>query len=124
MLCHEKAVKRIARYLLSSSDTGIHYKPDKSRGLEVYVDADFAGGWSSGDYHNPECVLSRTGYVIMYAGCPIMWSSKLQTEITLSTTETEYIALSQSMRETLPFMNLMQVIGDVFEFFKVSLPSF
>jgi hypothetical protein len=117
MLCHEKAVKRIARYLLSSSDKGIHYKPDKSRGLEVYVDADFAGGWSSGDYHNPECVLSRTGYVIMYAGCPITWSSKLQTEIALSTTEAEYIALSQSMRETLPFMNLMQEIGDVFEFF-------
>jgi hypothetical protein len=58
MLCNEKAVKRIARYLLSSSDKGIHYKPDKSQGLEVYVDADFAGGWSSGDYHNPECVLS------------------------------------------------------------------
>ena len=117
MLCHEKAVKRIARYLLSSSDKGIHYKPDSSRGLEVFVDADFAGGWSSGDHNNPACVLSRTGYVIMYAGCPITWSSKLQTEIALSTTEAEYIALSQAMRETIPFMNLMQEIGGVFEFF-------
>ena len=100
------------RRLLSAS----HYKPDPSRGLEVYVDADFAGGWSSGDVHNPECVLSRTGYVLMYAGCLITWSSKLQTEIALSTTEAEYIALSQAMREALPFMNLMQEIGAVFEF--------
>eukprot|EP00804_Cyclotella_cryptica_P006343 CCRYP_010172-RB/>CCRYP_010172-RB protein AED:0.32 eAED:0.32 QI:0/-1/0/1/-1/0/1/0/373 len=117
MLCHEKAVKRIAQYLLSSSDKGIVYKPDSTRGLEVYVDADFAGCWSSGDVHNPEVVLSRTGYVIMYAGCPITWSSKLKTEIALSTTEAEYIALSQAMRETLPFLNLMQEIGGVFEFF-------
>ena len=71
--------------------------PDPSKGLACYVDADFAGGWSSGDHTNPECVLSRTGFVIMYAGCPITWCSKLQTEIALSTTEAEYIALSQSM---------------------------
>lgn len=115
MLCHEKAVKYIARYLLATSDKGIHYKPDPSKGLECYVDADFAGGWSSGDHTNPECVLSRTGFVIMYAGCPITWCSKLQTEIALSTTEAEYIALSQSMREIIPFMNLMMEVGGIFE---------
>jgi hypothetical protein len=40
------------------SDKGIVYRPDSTRGLEVFVDADFAGGWSSGDAHNPEVVLS------------------------------------------------------------------
>ena len=78
-LCHEKAVKYIARYLLSTHDKGIHYKPDPTRGLECYVDASFAGGWSSGEYSNPQCVLSRTVFVIMYAGCPLTWCSKLQT---------------------------------------------
>ena len=53
MLCHEKAVKYIARYLLTSQDKGIHYKPDSKRGLEFYVDTDFAGVWSSGDHMNP-----------------------------------------------------------------------
>ncbi|KAL7485382.1 hypothetical protein ACHAW6_010994, partial [Cyclotella cf. meneghiniana] len=86
-------------------------------GLEVFVDADFAGGWSSGNVHNPEVVLSQTGYVIMYAGCPITWSSKLQTQIALSTTKAEYITLSQAMWETLPYLNLMQEIVVVFEFF-------
>ena len=89
MLCHEKAVKYIVRYLLSSQGKGIHYKPDMTRGLEYYVNEDFAGGWSSGDYTNPECVLSRTGFVIMYAGFPLTWFSKLQMGIALSTTESE-----------------------------------
>lgn len=92
MLCHEKAVKRSVRYPLGSSDKQIAYKPDSTHGLDVFVDADFAGGWSSGNVHNPEVVLSRTGYVIMYAGCPVTWSSKLQTEIAFSTTKAEYIA--------------------------------
>jgi len=94
-------------------DKGIIYRPDPSKGLECHVDADFAGGWSSGDHTNPESVLSRTGFVISYAGCPIYWRSKLQTEIALSTTEAEYIALSQAMRDVLPFLNLMEEIHQV-----------
>ena len=109
-LCHEKAIKRICRYLLGTKDNGIIFKPDSSKGLECYVDADFAGGWSSGDCTNPEMVVSRTGFVISYAGCPIFWKSKLQSEIALSTTEAEYMALSMSMREVLPFLNLMNDI--------------
>jgi hypothetical protein len=113
-LSHERAVKKIVRYLLDSRDKGIIFRPDLSKGLECYVDADFAGGWKDGDHDSPESVLSRTGYVIMFAGCPITWGSKLQTEIALSTTESEYIALSTSMREVIPFLGLMQEIGDIF----------
>jgi len=111
-LCHEKAIKRICRYLLGTKDKGIIFRPDPTKGLECHVDADFAGGWSSGDTTNPESVLSRTGFIISYAGCPIFWKSKLQSEISLSTTEAEYIALSMSMREVLPFLNLMKEISD------------
>ena len=109
-LCHEKAIKRICKYLLATRDKGIIFKPDVSRGLECHVDADFAGGWADGDQSNPESVLSRAGYVISYAGCPIYWCSKMQTEIALSTTEAEYIALSMAMRDVLPFLNLMSEI--------------
>ena len=51
---------------------------------------------------NADNDLSRTGFVIRYAGCPIIWSSKLQTEIALSTAEAEYIAMSQVLWEALP----------------------
>ena len=50
----------------------------------------------------------------MYAGCPIHFVSKLQTEITLSTSEAEYIALSQALREVIPLMNLMEEIKTTF----------
>ena len=113
-LSHERAVKRIGKYLLDTKDKGIVYKPDLSKGLECYVDADFAGGWKDGDHDRPESVLSRTGYIIMFAGCPVTWASKLQTEIALSTTESEYIALSTAMREVIPFLNLMQEISNLF----------
>ena len=113
-LSHERAVKKIVRYLLDTKEKGLIYEPDLSRGLECYVDADFAGGWKDGDHTCPESVMSRTGFVIMYAGCPIHWCSKLQTEIALSTTESEYIALSTAMREVIPFLNLMQEVSKTF----------
>jgi hypothetical protein len=111
-LCHERAIKQICRYLLGTMDKGIIYRPDPTRGLECHVDADFAGGWTTGETSNPAACLSRTGYVISYAGCPIYWRSKLQTEIALSTTEAEYIALSMAMREVLPFINLMKEVQE------------
>ena len=98
--------------LLDTKDKGIVFRPDMSKGLECFVGADFAGSWKDGDHDLPESVLSKTAYVIMYAGCPITWGSKIQTEIALSTTESEYIALSTAMREVVPFMGLMKEIAD------------
>ena len=86
---HERAIMRIGKYLLSTKERGIKFTPNKDRGMECYVDADFAGSWDKADSGNPENVLSRTGYILYYYGCPVIWSSKLQTEIALSTTEAE-----------------------------------
>ena len=96
-LSHEKAIMRLGRYLLGTQTKGIVYNPKKSKGYECYVDVDFSGGWIQADSENAENVMSRTGYVIAYAGCPILFFSKLQTEIALSTAESEYIALSQAL---------------------------
>ena len=97
-----------------TKDKGIIFRPDPSRGLECYVDADFAGGWNKGDADDANSVMSRTGYVIMYSGCPILWCSKLQTEVALSTTAAEYIALSQALREVIPIMQLLKEINEIF----------
>jgi hypothetical protein len=113
-LSHERAIFRIGKYLQGTKQKGIVFKPDASKGLECFVDADFAGGWNKGDASNASAVMSRTGYVIMYAGCPIIWCSKLQTEIALSTTEAEYIALSQSLREVIPIIELLKEINEIF----------
>jgi hypothetical protein len=42
---------------------------------------------------------------------PIIWALRLQTEIAMSSTESEYIALSQSLREVLPMMELAKELA-------------
>ncbi len=64
MQSHKLAIMQIGRYLCNNPKGGIIYKVDKTKGLEVYVDADFAGGWNVADSENVDCVLSRTGFVI------------------------------------------------------------
>ena len=99
-----------------TKDEGLILKPDMKKGIQCYVDADFAGSWNSANSEDASSVYSRTGYVIMFANCPIMWVSKLQTEVALSTTEAEYIALSQAMRDVIPFMHLVEELGGSLSF--------
>jgi hypothetical protein len=51
--------------------------------------------------HLRDSCLSRTGFIIVLAGVPIHWSRKIQTEIALSSIESEYIALRQCCRALL-----------------------
>ncbi len=106
----ELAIMRIGGYLVDNPECGIIYKIDKSKGLEVYVDADFANGWSAADLENADNVLSRTGFVICYANCPIVWCSKLQTIIAFSIAEAEYISMSHTICETIIIQNLIKKI--------------
>ena len=77
------------------------------KGIEVYVDADFAGNWDKAELLRPDTARSRHGYIVKFLGCPIVWKSQLQTEIALSSTESEYTGLSYALREAIPVMNLV-----------------
>ena len=113
---HFNAVKRIGRYLIATQDKGIIFKPNTNLSeVQVYVDADFAGNYDKDHNDDPNSVKSRSGCIISYANCPIIWYSRLQTEIALSTTEAEYIALSQGTREVLPIRSLLLELKDILE---------
>ena len=72
------------------------------------------GTWYKEDSADPSSMYSRTaGYVIMYASCPILWVSKLQMEIALSTMEAEYIALLQAMWDLIPFIALIENVSKI-----------
>ena len=105
---HADAIRWLARYLKGSRKKGTIIRPDPSRELEVFVDADFSGNWDAQDTMNPDTARSRHGYVICYGGCPIIWKSQLQTEIALSSTESEYTGLSYALREAIPIMDLLK----------------
>ena len=108
---HEEAVKRICRYLKRTKDKGLIFKPDKSKGLECYVDADFAGSWEKNNNNDEQSVYSRSGFCIFYGGCPILWKSKTQSLIALSTTEAEYVALSTALREVIAILQLLEELN-------------
>jgi hypothetical protein len=111
---HVQAVIHLAKYLQNTREEGIILDPDLKKSFEVYADADFAGNWYSKTAdEDPSTAKSRTGFVILYGGCPILWGSKLQTCISLSTTEAEYVALSQALRDTIPIMNLLSELKDL-----------
>jgi hypothetical protein len=75
--------------------------------LECFVDADFAGLYKREPDREPISVRSRTGFLINVGNCPILWRSQLQTEVSLSTLEAEYSALSQSLRVVLPLHRMI-----------------
>ena len=104
---HEEAVKRIGRYLKGTADRGTILTPNDTHKLDFFVDANFAGGFNHEISDDMSSVLSRTGYSITYSGCPLLCVSKMHTEIALSTTEAEYIALSQSIRDLIPLRSIL-----------------
>ena len=109
---HEIALLRIGQYLRGTATEGLTMTPNSSLGLDCFVDADFAGLWGSDDPQDPITAKSRTGYVLCLSQCPILWISKLQTDIALSTMEAEYNALSMAMKDLLPLKRLIETVSE------------
>ena len=106
-------MKHIVRYLKDTNTKGYILNPSSENRLDFYVDADFAGTWTLETSNNPLSVRARTEYIITFANCPVLWSSKLQTEIALSPTEAEYIVLSQAMRDIIPMRVILSELSAI-----------
>jgi hypothetical protein len=105
---HELALIRIGRYLKGTMKEGLIMRPTTCPCIDCFPDADFAGLYGHEDSQDPHCARSRTGYVILAFGCPVLWKSKLQTEIALSTMEAEYVALSTACKDLIPIIALVK----------------
>jgi hypothetical protein len=95
------------------------YRPN-SDSFECYVDANWIEDWDPEEAReDTDTAQSRSGYlpVVSYAGCPLLWSSRLQPQIALSTTESEYITLSTALREVIPLIEIVKELKQArFEF--------
>ena len=58
--------------------------------------------------NEPLTAKPRSGYILLYTGCPVVWDYNMQMVIVLSSSESEYIYLSQSWRYLIPFMGLIK----------------
>lgn len=85
---HMITLNRVRKYLAGTLNLAIHYSSNpNSPGLCSYCDADWAGPHS-------EIACSTSGYIFTLVGGPISWSSKKQSTVALSSTESEYIAMA------------------------------
>jgi hypothetical protein len=112
---HEEALDRIGQYIKATGDKGLILHPKSHKGrldIDCYVDADFAVLWGYEYKQDLSCVKSRTGYVIFIADCPVLWVSRLETDIATSTMEAEYSALSTAMRDVLTIKMLATEISE------------
>jgi hypothetical protein len=104
---HVKLVKRMLKYLETTSDLGLSYDglsgaevnsavssfstENMSQLLSAYTDASWADNYADG--------TSNSGLCIMVGKCLVMWKSVKQRVIANSTMESEYIAMSHCVDE-------------------------
>ena len=92
---HGTAVKRFVQYIKGTAEEGIIIQPNLDNlAINCHVDTDFAGNWDRSNPEDPSYVKSRKGFLITFADVPLIWKSKVQDHIALSTMESEYIALT------------------------------
>jgi len=100
---HMKELCRVIKYAINTKNKGLKLGPedtdDKWR-IKAYSDADFAG--------DKETWISVTGYVIYLMNVPNCWRSCGQKGVTLSTTEAEYVACSEVVKELLFIVYLLR----------------
>ncbi|RVW26889.1 Retrovirus-related Pol polyprotein from transposon TNT 1-94 [Vitis vinifera] len=89
---HWEAVKWIMRYLKGSSSVCLVYgNGDVSSGLVGFTDSDHGGDLMKR--------RSLTCYIFTLFGCAISWRASLQPTVALSTTEAEYMSLTEGVKE-------------------------
>ena len=108
---HLKEMYKLIRSILSTKDYGLKFKLIKSMRkwvLKALSDSDFAS--------DKETRISIFGYVIYFCGIPIAWRSKGMKSVVLSTTEAEYMALSEVVKELKFIVQLLQTMNITVEF--------
>ena len=101
---HYNLVKRIFRFLRGTTDYELVY----GRGdLDVVA-------FSDSDFGNDlESRKSVTGVVLKVGDNPIIWISRKQGVVSMSTTEAEYIAASEATKELIGVKNILEEILNV-----------
>ena len=103
VLAHWEAVKRIFRYLSGTKELWLGYG-GQVKELQGYADAD-------GSMNEDRKAIS--GYAFMINGGAVSWSAKRQEIISLSTTESEYIAATYTAKEALWLRTLISQVFDI-----------
>lgn len=104
--CHNKShwitAKRTLRYLKGTINLNLVFRKDNEK-LTGFVDADWGG-----------CVIDRrsyTGSTFILSGASVSWESKKQRTVALSSTEAEYMALTNAAKEAIHLIGFLRELG-------------
>jgi len=90
-----KELKRVLKFVMDTEDYGLKIEPTiddlTNWDIVMYTDSNYAG--------DKDTRISVTGYVLFLCGVPIAWKSKAQKSVSLSSSEAEYVALSEAVKE-------------------------
>ena len=106
---HMLAAQHVLEYLATTQHRRLLYGANNSTELIGYSDSDWAG-----DRNDRR---STTGYTFMLSGGPIAWAAQKQRTVALSSTEAEYMALTDCLKHTQWTLSLLQQL-----LFDVELP--
>ncbi|GJR84163.1 hypothetical protein Tco_0154948 [Tanacetum coccineum] len=79
--------------------------------LEGHCDVGLVYGRDQGKHVDTDKGRSITGYVFMVHGCVVSWKATLQHVVALSTTEAEYMALTEAVKESIWLKGLLIELG-------------
>ena len=94
---------QLVRFVLSTKDFGLKFELMKKWALKALSESDFAS--------DKETRISILGYIIYFCGIPIAWRSKAMKSVVLSTTEAEYMALPEVVKELKFIFQLLQTMN-------------
>jgi transposase InsO family protein len=106
---HWRAVKRVLRYLRGTMHYGLTYRgptsPNEPPSLTLrgYCDSD----WAEDSIDR----RSITGYAFLLSGAPISWASRKQSTVAHSSTEAEYMAVSDAAKEAVWWRSFLSSLG-------------
>ncbi|KAL3641556.1 hypothetical protein CASFOL_012371 [Castilleja foliolosa] len=99
---HWQAAKWLMRYVKGSVNLSLIYRKSEEDNnmIEGYVDSDYAGC--------SDTRKSTTGYVFTAFGGAISWKARLQKVVALSSTEAEFIAATEAVKEAMWFKGVIK----------------
>ena len=112
---HWQAMKWILRYIKKTVDVGLIFEQEKNQCVVGYCDSDHAGDLDKR--------RSTTGYVFTLAKAPVSWRSTLQSTVALSTTEAEYMAITETVKEAIWLQGLLGELGIEQKYVKIYCDS-
>ena len=102
-MAHVTEMYRVINFVLETKTFGLRMVPIFKDGiwkLEALSDNDFA--------NDKDTRYSVYGYIIYFCGIPVAWKSKSMKSVVLSTTEAEYVAVSEVVKEIKSFYQMVR----------------